>query len=228
MSVTIDDFMKPLTLFAGVSLTRTLAGIEASIRGLTRETCDAFLADARADRQVLGTAAELKRLAGQINMTIHALGILLCLPHILEPGEEVLSVSLGAGNTGRAFDLETNFRIAEFKFINWTGASEAVRENSVFKDYFLLADEPTPRRKYLYLAGTPEALKFLRGGRAISSVLSRNSKVEKLFAKRFGDRFPTVGDYYACHADAVDIVDISGWLGELGKIAPLQAKINED
>ena len=39
----------------------------------------------------------MKRLAGQINVTIHALGILLCLPHILEPSERVEPVSLGAG-----------------------------------------------------------------------------------------------------------------------------------
>ena len=53
----------------------------------------------------------MKRLAGQINVTIHALGILMCLPHILEPDERVESVSLGAGNTGRDFDLETNVRV---------------------------------------------------------------------------------------------------------------------
>ncbi|WP_283814259.1 hypothetical protein [Bradyrhizobium aeschynomenes] len=44
---------------------------------------------------------------------------MLCLPHILEEGEIVDYVSLGAGNTGRPFDLETNRRIAEFKFIHW-------------------------------------------------------------------------------------------------------------
>jgi hypothetical protein len=60
------------------------------------------------DREVLAAAAALKRLAGQINVSIHATGILLCLPHILEPGESVDYVSLGAGNTGREFDLETN------------------------------------------------------------------------------------------------------------------------
>jgi hypothetical protein len=70
-------------------------------------------------REVLAAAAAaLKRLAGQINVFIHATGILLCLPHILEPGESVEHVSLGAGNTGRECDLESNYRITEFKFIH--------------------------------------------------------------------------------------------------------------
>jgi len=56
----------------------------------------------------MAAAALMKRVAGQINVVIHALGILLCLPHILEADEVVEYVSLGAGNTGRAFDLETN------------------------------------------------------------------------------------------------------------------------
>lgn len=47
----------------------------------------------------------------------------MCLPHILEPDERVESVSLGAGNTGRDFDLETNVRVAEFKFIHWRGVT---------------------------------------------------------------------------------------------------------
>jgi hypothetical protein len=42
---------------------------------------------------------KLKRLDGQVNFTIHALEIMLCLSHILEPGERVEYVSLGAVNT---------------------------------------------------------------------------------------------------------------------------------
>ena len=56
-----------------------------------------------------------KRSAGQINVIVHAVGILVALPKILEPGELVQSLSLGAGNTGRAHDLETDRRIDEFR-----------------------------------------------------------------------------------------------------------------
>ena len=57
----------------------------------------------------------VKRSAGQINLIVHAVGILVALPKILEPGELVQSLSLGAGNTGRAHDLETDRRIDEFR-----------------------------------------------------------------------------------------------------------------
>jgi hypothetical protein len=209
---TIADAVNRLSLFAGENLTHTLASIERNVEGVSVETCPAFLAEVGADGALLTAAGEMKRLAGQINVTIHALGILLCLPHILEPGEKVESVSLGAGNTGRRFDLETNLRVAEFKFINWRGGAESIRQNGVFKDFFLLADSDTPKRKYLYLLGTAQALKFLNGGRALRSVLSKDEKVRSLFHRRFGDRFATVRDYYAAFQDRVIIEDVSHWV----------------
>lgn len=211
------DLRDILSRFTGADLTQTLGRIERAVRGVAATDCSNFLEAAGAGREALAAAAEMKRLAGQINVTIHALGILHSLPHILEPDERIHYVSLGAGNTGRAFDLETNLRVAEFKFIRWRGGPESIRQNSVFKDYLLLAENPTPKRKYLYLLGTEQALKFLRGGRALSSVLSRNDKLRKMFAERFGDTFPTVGDYFAAHAGAVQIEDVSPWLSELAE-----------
>ena len=180
MKYETSEIMRLLSRFTGADLTQTLGRIEGAVRGVTAEDCSAFLEEAGAGREVLSAAAEMKRLAGQINVTIHALGILLCLPRILEPGEQVEYVSLGAGNTGRQFDLETNYRVAEFKFIRWRGGAESIRQNSIFKDYVLLAEHSTVKRKHLYLLGTEHALKFLRGGRALSSVLSRNDKLQKM------------------------------------------------
>jgi hypothetical protein len=210
------EIIRLLSGFAGSDLTWTLGRIESAVRGVTAADCSAFLEEAGARREVLSAAAQMKQLAGQINVTIHALGILLCLPHILEPDEQVEYVSLGAGNTGREFDLETNIRVAEFKFIRWRGGAESIRQNSIFKDYLLLAEHPAPKRKYLYLLGTEHALRFLRGGRALSSVLSRNDKLLKLFSERFRGQFRTVGDYFAVHGGAVQIQDVSGWSSELG------------
>ena len=62
---------------------------ERSVRGLTAVGTRRFLLEATATNEVLMAAAEMKRLAGQINVVIHSLGILLCLPHILEVGEQV-------------------------------------------------------------------------------------------------------------------------------------------
>jgi len=217
-SENLADIVERLARFTGVDLTHTLAGIERSVSGVTCTTCPDFLTAVGADGALLAAAAEMKRLAGQINVTIHALGILLCLPHLLEPDEEVQSVSLGAGNTGREFDLETNHRVAEFKFIRWRGGAESIRQNGVFKDFFLLADSETPKRKYLYLLGTQHAEKFLQGGRALPSVLSKDEKVRARFYARFEDRFATVRDYYAAHRHLVTIEDVSPWVRELAEI----------
>lgn len=221
MTAELSTIAKLLSGFMGDSLTKTLAAIEFSARGITRVDCPNLLVDANATTEVLGAAAQTKRLAGQINVTIHALGILRCLPHILEPGETVDYVSLGAGNTGRAFDLETDRRVAEFKFIHWKGGPEAIRQNGVFKDFFLLAESDTPKQKYLYVLGDEHPLKFLNGRRAVRSVISHNGKLREHYLARFGERFATVRDYYLDHRDIVRIVDVSPWLAELaGEIAP--------
>jgi hypothetical protein len=168
-----------------------------------------------ADSTALAAAGLIKRLAGEINVVIHALGILLCLPHILEPDETIEYVSLGAGNTGRPFDLETNKRIAEFKFIRWQGGAEAIRQNSLFKDFYCMAEYESPKRKFLYLLGTDYALKFLNGGRALASVLSKNVKLYDEFAESFGQQYKTVSDYYVAKKHLVELKDVSLFIPEL-------------
>jgi hypothetical protein len=207
--------IEQLRNFTGANLTATLSKIENSVQGVTSVNCESFLANAQAGKESLAAAAEMKRLAGQINVAIHALGILLCLPHILEEGERVEYVSLGAGNTGRAFDLETNVRVAEFKFIQWRGGPESIRQNGIFKDFFLLADSASKKRKYLYVLGTEHPLKFLSGGRALNSVLSKDEKVRSQFYARHGEQFIKVRDYYNCYRTAVVVEDVSPWLPEL-------------
>jgi hypothetical protein len=204
-----------LRKFSGSDLTATLARIEASVKGVSPDTCAAALASAGADGRALAAAAALKRVAGQINAAIHAIGILLCLPHLLESGEAVEYVSSGAGNTGREFDLETNRRIAEFKFIHWRGGPESIRQNQLFKDFYLLSESTSPKLKYLYVLGTEHPLKFLNGGRALSSVLSRNDKILKQFQAAHGEKFDTVRDYFFAHKDRVKIEDVSAWVPEL-------------
>lgn len=211
------DIARVLAAFTGPKLTATLAKVEGSINGLTAASCQAFIEEAQAGKQALAAAAEMKRLAGQINVVIHALGILLCLPHILEDGETVEYVSLGAGNTGRAFDLETNKRIAEFKFIKWQGGPESIRQNSIFKDILELTLHETEKSKYLYVLGTQYPLKFLQGGRSLNSVLSRHTKLKQIFDDIYGDKFKRVRDWYATHGSAVSVVDVSPWLSELAE-----------
>src|SRR4051812_24443464 len=86
-----------LQAFGAADLTRTLSKIEVSLRGVTAENCSAALAAYGAQKEVLAAAGLLKQILGQINVMVHAVGILLCLPHLLQPGETVEYVSLGAG-----------------------------------------------------------------------------------------------------------------------------------
>lgn len=89
MSSHLAEIVALLARFTGQDLTQSLARIEGAIRGVTTSECPAFLEEAGAGGEVLAAAAEMKRLAGQINVTMHALGLLLCRPHILEPDERV-------------------------------------------------------------------------------------------------------------------------------------------
>lgn len=124
--------------FESGSLTAHISKVEREMKGLRAEQLSAKLADLGIGESVLTAATTLKRVLGQVNVLIHAVGILTSLPEILEPGETISYLSLGAGNTGRPFDLETDRRVAEFKFINWRGGAEAIRQNSLFKDLYLL------------------------------------------------------------------------------------------
>ena len=204
-----------LEKFTQGDLTRTLSRLEGRASGLHVGACADFLSRGGIDPDVLRAASEIKRVAGQINVTIHALGIFMCLPHILEQGETVQYVSLGAGNTGRKFDLETNRRIAEFKFISWRGGAESIRQNGIFKDYFELLNEPTEKRKYLYLLGTQHALKFFNGSRALDSVLSKNAKTNSRFREVYGERYSKVREFFDDHRDAVKVEDVSAWVAGL-------------
>ena len=198
--------------FCGPDITATLARIESSIRGVSVEQLDDTLSSFGAFENSLAGAGQLKLLVGQLNVVIHALGILLCLPKILESGEIIESVSLGAGNTGRLFDLETDRRVAEFKFIRWQGGSETIRQNSVFKDFYLLAEHDTRKKKHLYVLETHHPLKFLNGGRALDSVLSKNVTLYRQFQSKYGHEYRTVREYYQPRQSVVLIDDVSPWL----------------
>lgn len=212
----VADAIRLLQTFRGTDLTQTIYHIEKTLRGVSVDAYAAALATIGAREEVLGAAGLIKQLAGQINVVIHALGILLCLPRILRPGEVIDYVSLGAGNTGRAFDRETNLRIAEFKFIHWQGGPESIRQNSLFKDFYEMAEHETHKEKHLYVLGTLHAEKFLNGSRAVSSVLSRNETLRRKFTEKYGDRYRTVRDYYVARKESVVIQDVSafvpGWL----------------
>jgi hypothetical protein len=217
-----------LATFIQNDLRKAISGVEGSIPGVSSQSVGAFLQTRNIGSDLLSAAAEIKRVSSQIDVIVHALGILHLLPHILLPQETVESVSLGAGNTGRAFDLETNLRIAEFKFITWRGGSETIRQNGIFKDFFDLACAETSKKRYLYLLGTYHPLKFFRGRRALSSVLSKNQATKEKFERLYGDRYRTVDQFYLDHSHLVEIVDVSAWIPQLMGLPSAEPLSEED
>ncbi|HJP58896.1 MAG TPA: hypothetical protein VJ865_02820 [Gemmatimonadaceae bacterium] len=201
-----------LSSFTRNSLTNRIAALETDCAETDADALQRTLTASGVSHDLLAAAYAMKRAAGQINVVIHALGILLCLPHVLEPGERVSSLSLGAGNTGRAFDLETDRRIGEFKFIHWQGGAETIRQNALFKDLYQLVEYPTKKKKFVYVLGTHHPLRFLNGGRALSSVMSRNRKLWEGFLSKYGNSLSTVGDYYALKKGEVSLVDVSSFV----------------
>ena len=193
----------------GPALTMRIKELEAVSSGLTPRQIERLLEQERVGAELIAAARTIKGVAGQVNVIMHAAGILASLPYILDRGEIVESLSLGAGNTGRDHDLVTDRRIAEFKFIDWRPARNTMRQNVLFADVFSVASARTHKRRIVYVLGTEQPLKFLRGSRAISSVLSRTSKVRVAFDKLHGtDSFATVRDYWATVCDSVEILDL--------------------
>lgn len=202
-------------------LTHRIADLESALKGLNRDQVVDAVGDGNVKPEMLYGALALKRIAGEVNVAIHALGILLSLPTILQPDEKILNLSLGAGNTGRKFDLETNLQVAEFKFIDWQGGPESIRQNTLFVDIFHLAQDSSDRRKIAYLSNLEYPLRFLQGRRAIHSVLSRNATAAKEFAAVHGEQFSVVSEYWKALNGTVQLVDIT-------VIAPILKGVQED
>lgn len=207
----VQDFEKD-------SLADQISAIETILQGANAEKFAASFRLLGIDPGLLDAALTMKSVAREINVIIHAVGILLAIPKILADDERVISLSLGAGSTGKNFDLETSQRVAEFKFIQWKGGSEAIRQNSLFKDFYLLAEYDTDKVKELYVVGTKYPMKFLNGGRSLSSVMSRNRSLWDDFSSRYESRFEKVSEFYRYRKGEVVIRDVSQILPSLASI----------
>ena len=199
-------------------LTGRLSGLESLFCGQDAQSAGRLCAQNGISDDLLEAAFVMKAVAGQINVVIHAVGILASLPHVLLEGETVEGLSLGAGNTGRQFDLETSHRVAEFKFIQWRGGPEAIRQNGLFKDFFYLAECETTKERWLYLLGLQRPLSFLTGRRALKSILTKDQRLRDDFRELYGEEFTVARDYYAYRRDRVQ-------LGDLRRIVPAYADI---
>ncbi len=206
----LSDINSVITPF-GADPTERLAHLENLIPSLPTgpSHITSVLKDAGVCAQAIDSSRRIKMVLGQLDVITHAIGVLVALPNILDDNERVLELSLGAGNTGRKFDLVTTKRVAEFKLIVWKGGPEPARQDQLFKDYLGLMWDTSGKIRQIYLDGTTHALKFLQGGRAVNSVLKRYQDIAQKFESRYGSRFKTVGDFFSAHRNEVQILDIN-------------------
>ena len=194
--------------FQGSDLTNRLSELEYLLHGAGKHELAEVCSKHEIEPDLLSAGATVKRIAGQINVVIHAVGILTALPRLLVDGERIEYLSLGAGNTGRSFDLRTNKRIAEFKFIRWLGGAEAIRQNSLFKDFFYLAEEPGEFDRELYVLDVAHPLRFLHNNRSLESVMSKNAALASEFKQKYGSRYKVVSEYFRDNESRVRLLDV--------------------
>ena len=127
---TLMEAAKNIRAFERGSLANRLSVLEDSFQGRSKAGSASLCSSLNINPLLLDSALVLKQAASQISVVVHSIGILTSLPYILEEDETIESLSLGAGSTGRPFDLETSLRLAEFKFIQWKGGAESIRQNS--------------------------------------------------------------------------------------------------
>jgi hypothetical protein len=202
-----DAFERISRFYTGHELTNKIAQIESNLKHKEKPYIDKFIINEGLDSSMLQSAIKIKQVAGQINVIIHSVGILNALPIILEDDEKIEYLSLGAGNTGKSFDLETNKRIAEFKFASWKGA-DTIRQNNTFIDFFNITEYETSKRKCLYVLSKNQVISFLSNNRALHSVLSKNKSVYDRFNAIYQGRYRTVSEYYNDKRHLVEIVDL--------------------
>ncbi|MET8994530.1 hypothetical protein [Amycolatopsis sp. NPDC004169] len=206
--------------FADLVAFLTAEDLTARVSRLETELTDAGLEDL-ADRdggltgELLEAALLVREHAGRVNDLIHAAMIVRALPKILKPGERIVRrPSLAAGNDpSRKFDLETNFRLAEFKAGRWKGR-DAMRKRMLVADLAGLVLDGDERRAELYVLGRMP-IDFLRTSNSTMEwALGRSSPhLRQAYAQRFGAAAMTVGQFTAGPAAGVALQDLTEIIG---------------
>jgi hypothetical protein len=193
--------------FKGVNLAARIAFLEAETkRKLKGQVCDISLRE-HVTVKLMNSAVEAKRASGQIDVIVHAVGTLLALPDILEDDETIESLSLGAGNTGRSFDVETNRRIAEFTFIDWKGGSESIRKQKAFKDFYCLAEAESLKRRFIYVLGDDHAQNVFRSRSTCKGMLRKYADLQTAFVAKYGASI-VVHEYFELKKHLVEFVNL--------------------
>lgn len=187
----------------------SIAALERRLEGADAPHAARAAAEAGVDADLLASALTVRESLGRVNDLIHASGILLVLPHVLEANERIIvRPSLGAGNDpSRPYDVETDLRVAEFKLARWRGA-DAARKRQTFKDLAMLAADRSGRRADLFVIGA-EPGRFLRSSTSKAAwALDRSPGALRTFQAAFGSPGIPVSEFTATHASHVRIMDL--------------------
>ncbi|WP_370362118.1 PE-PGRS family protein [Catenulispora sp. MAP12-49] len=209
----LDDFLRT------APLTEAVATLERTLEGADRAGVTQAAASAGITAELLAAAVIVRARLGRINDLVHAAGIVLALPSLLEDGERIITrPSLAAGNDPtRPYDLHTDLRAAEFKFSQWKGA-DSMRKRQTFKDFVLLAASDAPRAELLVIGPGPGH--FLRSCTSTASWgLDRAKGARAVFEDKFGTLDTTIAQFTATHGAHVTITDICTLLP--GQVAAL-------
>jgi len=194
------------------SLKEKIASIEDELNGKRKSDITDFIIS-HGIQDLLSENFLIKQLSSQVDVMIHAFGTLYALLNILEPDEIIIEMSLGAGNTGKQYDVATSKRLAEFKFANWNSSSNTIRQNTIFKDFVGLVryDDIEKRKKYIYCLDHSHVIDFFENsGRNLQNVLSRNTIHQK--HEDLWDSYSSVKEYFNKHKNEVGIVDLNKFL----------------
>jgi hypothetical protein len=203
----LSDAFELIRSFKLPKLKTRIANLETLAVDKTKSELVACLPDHLVSENLLRAAVSVKRAAAEIDTLLHAVGMLICLQELLYDGERVLSVSLGAGNTGKPFDLTTDRRIAEFTFIDWKGGPESARQQKVFKDFFLLVEASTDKQRCLYFLGEKHAPRVFERDTLCLDMLQKDARRREAFAAKYGVAM-TVREYHARHQHLVSLQDL--------------------
>jgi hypothetical protein len=207
----LSQSFRILSIFLGRRpLGDAIARLEATTEHATALEVRAAALSAGVDVQLLAAAVTVRRELGPLGDLIHAAAIMTLLPELLEDGETLVNrPSLSAGDDpGRPFDVETNLRVAEFKFDVWTGRDDH-RKRELFRDFVRLASDTSGRRPELLVLGA-EPRHFLEASRSKASwALARSPGTLRLFTEQFGDVSASVAAFTAGPGARVRVVDMA-------------------
>jgi hypothetical protein len=212
----LNEALRGLWDFLGrAPLTAAIAQLEHDLDGAEASAIPGILARYGATPAALESGLVARDRLGRLNDVIHALAIAVVLPSILEGGELLRRPSLAAGNDPtRPFDVETDRRIAKFKFSRWDGHDTA-RMRQLVKDLVHLAADSSGRQVELYVLDDRPRRFLETSGSTVDWALAPFPKAKDLFRDRFGDLDITIADFRAGGAAHVNVMDIRPRLGRL-------------